>query len=110
MTRLYLRTKPKHNVNRQIRLSAISSFMVLSTILLVNLFLAHSSKYKALCYTIYSKQEDIAAVTSQQTGPFNEIHSKLFEKDPAEKNSMRCSVFGFCVEHVPVPLLSREPP
>lgn len=35
---------------------------------LVNLFLAHDSKNKTLCYTIHSKQEDIAAVALQQTG------------------------------------------
>ncbi len=38
--------------------------------LLVDLFLAHGSKYKTFRYTVYSEQENIAAVDSQQRGSF----------------------------------------
>lgn len=48
-----------------------TSVYTLSAFLLVNLFLAHGSKYEALCYTIYSEQENIAAVAAQQGGTFN---------------------------------------
>lgn len=42
----------------------------MSALLLVNLFLAHSSKYKTLCYAVDGEQEDVATVASQQTGSF----------------------------------------
>lgn len=42
-----------------------------SVFLLVYLVLAHSSKYKALCYTVDGEQEDVAAVASQQTRAFH---------------------------------------
>lgn len=38
--------------------------------LLVNFLLAHGGKYKTLCDTINGEQENIAAVASQQSGPF----------------------------------------
>lgn len=70
----------------------------------VHLLLAHSSKYKTFCHTIYSQQQNIAAVAPQQTGTLKE------KKISISKQEMSQAYPEWQSDYLPAPLLSREPP
>lgn len=50
---------------------------VFISVLLVDLLLAHGSKYKTLGDTVYGEKENVAAVASQQSGPLTK-HMKMY--------------------------------